>query len=139
MKRIIFLLTFSCFGLALSTTLSAGVVPAPPPDVLCNESVSVCLEGDLIDVDVRCVGPEDLFSGGVYIPGSDTPFHGVFWYDENYVCELSGYLDSPKTEFKCTTAANGPAKPGKKGYDADDVTVEVEMKRVEEDSWACLN
>ena len=136
------LLSLCCFGIGLTTTVAADV--EPPTSLDCDGgSDFLCAGPGLFEVEVRCEGPDEIFSGEVelYVDTQFGPplpaFTTDFMYGSQYICFLGGILDMPKTEIKCTTAENSSGKKDQENTESSDITVEVQLIPVESPSADC--
>ena len=121
MKKLIALLCVACVGsLGLGSPALAGVAP-PLASFPCESSGDTnlsdyfCSGTDLYEVSVHCWNLTDPIDGQLDII-DDNQFDFLVWQGDfsDIVCDLEGYyIDSKKTEAKCTDADKGSNKPGK--------------------------
>lgn len=156
MKMKYALLTSAMMAVGMVGVASAG--GPPPPAVACNDDpVEVCMNGDLVEVELKCQGPDELaeelyVDGGLWTMYGGPADWGVYVAlflevegdgDEllKFLCAVNGYHDLTKTEGKCTEQEKGPTK-GNKNHDKggfDGYAVDYELKTVVEDSPACAD
>ena len=121
MKKLITLLCVACIGsLGFGSPVVAGLGP-PLASFPCESSGDTnlsdyfCSGTDLYEVSVHCWNLTDPIDGQLVILNNSEFYFTVQQDDESdYVCDLDGYyIDSLKTEAKCTDADKGSNKPGK--------------------------
>jgi hypothetical protein len=125
--------TVGLFGFASSSF--AGV----ESEFECDTDGYHCNGDDVYEVSVKCYpDSEPGWTGSLQIEDDDWEMD--FEYDDEAgttgACDASGELDLTKTEVKCTDAANGPGHKSHPKW-GQDITVEAEMKLVDEDPEVC--
>lgn len=134
MKKLTAAISTACIGVAGLGTAVAGI-----PDFECNSSGTACAGPDLYEVSLNCVNLEAPVGGGLEIGWDGTGTFDVFVFDDGgIVCDMDGYMDSSKTEGKCTEAPNGPNKNvGKNKHGTGYPQVDFEVKLGEEGALEC--
>ena len=120
----------------------AAVAGVPTPDFGCNESGSMCAGPDLYEVSLNCDNLEDPVTGGLSIGWDGDGTFDLFVADVGgIICEIHGYMDSSKTEVKCTEADKGPNKStgrGKANHTTGAKQADAEIKLEEAGAAECV-
>ena len=141
MKMKYTLLTGAMMALGMAGTASAGA-PATPT-VACNDdpnSVEVCLNGDLVEVEIKCQGGTFDTEDGIWVDEYSTflgDFNVAVDVGSTWLCSATGWHDLKKTEGKCTDQLKGPTKGNKNHSPWTGYAVEYEIKTLVEDATAC--
>ena len=133
MKKFFLAFSIVCLSaIGLSSPVLAGFTITDTFDCATSGDTNLtdyfCDGTDLHEVNVHCWNLDADIGGSLEVGANDGEFRFVVKQDtddtDTYVCDLEGYyVDSDKTEVKCTDAPKGPNKstPGNNphggGYD----------------------
>jgi hypothetical protein len=148
MNKLLTVISVVCLGtFGFAGSALAGAPDFPDVDVDCDTSSLACDNNyDLYSVKLNCDNlVADIVGDLTFMPGDPPMFDLAIAENDgaDEVCNVSGDIDSPKTDGKCTNQNKGPNKTTGNGqgqnqsHDTSGKQVDYEIELEEEDSDYC--